>query len=205
MRRKWALIGVGVLVLCVVGMLPALAQGPDQNPIYATIDYVDQQISALLDHVTQEVARLDARIDAVGGGSAGDDFDLATGDAWTFRYDEYCDAGQCWVHLNMTTDEIPAATYHGRPIPSGHLPARGRVTTADPTSEPCYAVGDGARVLFGTPSWLMQPGDQLHINLVFFWMGTEKDQQYVVNADECGPDLDPNPQHTVLDCPVNDP
>ncbi len=215
MRNKTLLVAAAALVLFVVGLAPVFAQGPGGNPIYATIEYVDGRISelttyvdqhfaGLLDYVGQEVARLDARIDDLGGGSVGEDFGLAPGDVWTFRYDEYCNAGQCWVAVNMRADETPTATYHGRPLQPQFVPTRGHIATADPTSEPSYGAGDSQWISLGSPSWLLQPNDQFHIHLIFFWMGTEKEQQFVVNADECGPDQDPSPEHTVLDCPVRD-
>ena len=131
MRRKWALIGACVLVLCVVGMLPVLAQGPDENPIFATIEYVDQAISelatsfdqhiaALTDDIAQEVARLDARIDAVGGGSVGEDFDLPDEQDWQTQAYSRTEAGQTVVVLGLSSwdpDDLGrTCSWNGVPI-----------------------------------------------------------------------------------------
>ena len=87
MRRKWSLIAVGVLVLCVVGMVPVLAQGPGGNPIYATIEYVDQMVADVYEYIDQKVAELYAYVDAqMGGGDSAalPPWQIADGYEWTF-------------------------------------------------------------------------------------------------------------------------
>ena len=87
MRRKWLLIAVGVSVLCVVGIGPVLAQGPGGNPIFATIEYVDERISELTAYVDQKVAELYVYVDESiaeigGGGVALPSWDLPGGWEW---------------------------------------------------------------------------------------------------------------------------
>jgi len=83
------LLAVVVSVVCVVGITPVLAQGPDRNPIYATVEYVDQMVADLSGYVDQKVAELytyvDERIGEVGGGGSDElpDWRMADGYEWT--------------------------------------------------------------------------------------------------------------------------
>ena len=91
MRRRWALLGVGVLFLCAVGILPVLAQGPGGNPIFATVDYVDQKVSQLYAYIDQQVDAVYDYVDEQiggGGGVAPPAWEVAEGYEWYYAWPE---------------------------------------------------------------------------------------------------------------------
>ena len=114
-----------MLVLCLAAMTPVLAQGPQGNPIYATIEYVDQrfeelknhahqqfaelsdEIAGAYDHFAQEIDRLDGRIDQIGG-VTGPDFDLPAQEDWNVSAYTYSNSQGCVYHLlTLRTHRYP--------------------------------------------------------------------------------------------------
>jgi hypothetical protein len=224
MRRKWALVGAGVLVLCLLGILPVLAQGPDQNPIYATIEYVDQvvsemaasfdqQIAALTDDIAQEIARLDARIDAVGGGSVGEDFDLPDEQDWHIRAYSRTEAGQTVVALSLSSwdpDDLGrTCSWNGVPITqwAPDIPGVQTRAVARYNGAPLgYAVGTCNQMSFGALSYLPEVGETVEVDISFFWMGKEKQITIPITVTEppnrmphCSLSADPGSGYAPLD------
>lgn len=201
MRRKWALISVGVLVLCGVGMLPVLAQGPDQNPIYATIEYVDQRISELTDYVDQNLGDLHqsvdqqfdevwAAIDELGGGGTGPDFDLPADQDWLVDAYTYSNAQGCSApYLRVATDaygDNPAATCNWQGVsllphhpisipnyPTGQA-AAARAAARYGGEVVGYGTGGCGDILFRELEYLPAPGEAIEVDIWVFWMGAEK-------------------------------
>ena len=188
MRRKWSPIAVGVLVLCVVGIMPLTAQGPGGNPIYASIEYVDQmvadlyeyidqQIEAVLVHLGQEVARLDARIDEVGGGGGtGPDFDLPADEDWIIQAYTYSNPYGCTDPVLHIASNDPTAftgkscTWQGTDI--GNVPAR--VIATNQGQIVGYGTGSCSAISFRNDVVLPAVGETVDFDMWFLWMGTEK-------------------------------
>ena len=192
MRRKWSLIAAGVLVLCVVGIMPLMAQGPDQNPIYATIDYVDERISDLTGYVDQKVAELyvyvDERIAEIGGG-AGEDFELPGEEYWTGT--AYTCGGV--NRLALSTEYDPdnpekSCSWNGvqltHPVWGGAPRVDARAVAKYGEETAGYGVGCCKDMTFLGLSRLPEAGEIIDVEIWLFWMGTTKQTHLEV---VCGP------------------
>ena len=172
MRRKWSLIAAGVLVLCVLGMLPVLAQGPGQNPIFATIEYVDQMVAGLYEYIDQQIAAVYAYVDEQiggGGGVAPPAWELAEG------YEVDWDGEQLWlrpVPQGCVSPELSENLYvHAEVNGIAHLPDTDNVVQGS-----CYLLWI---YYVDTPDDLPESGFEME--LWFSWMGETKKATYTIS------------------------
>jgi len=167
MRRKWLLIAAGVSVLCLVGMLPVLAQGPGNNPIFATIEYVDQKVAELYAYVDEKIAEV--------GGGGGPDFDLPdqgdwTGEAYTRVEGEHTEG----VLTLYQSDPEKTCSWNGAPIHGPTALVETRAVARYDGAPLGYAYGYCGYIYFEGLSGLPPVGETVKVDVWFFWMGKEK-------------------------------
>jgi hypothetical protein len=174
MRREWLLVAVGVLVLCIVGIVPVLAQGrgPGGNPIYATIEYVDQIVGDVYEYIDQQIAAVYAYVDEQiggGGGVAAPAWQLAEG------YEVDWDGEQLWLRPVpqgcISTELGPTIWIHGEVYGIAHL-----TDTDNVVRGMCDLL---AISYVDTPDDL--PVDGFEMELWFSWMGETKKATYTVS------------------------
>jgi hypothetical protein len=207
MRREWLLVGVGVLILCVVGIVPVLAQGPDQNPILATIEYVDQAVTDLYEYIDQKVAELYAYVDEQigGGGGGGPDFDLPPAEWYSdVYYMEAPPTPQGVPYPRFTIGEPTGPTFleYGCRWNGSQMTwlVDGRALAAvQPDGPEAYGTGTCVSITFQEFPTLTG-GETIDIYVTFFWMGAVKEAHWVAN---CG-QLDPNWEFPYIECTLHD-
>ncbi len=179
MRRKWSLIVVGVLVLCVVGMVPVLAQGPGGNPIYATIEYVDQMVAELYEYIDQQIAAVYAYVDEQiggGGGVAPPSWELAEAYEWYWTWPgEDTEVFLRAAGLGCVLSESPSMPFDFNPGPAwgvAHFP------DADlHFSGSCNRVEHMARALYAEEL----PESDIEVEIWVEWLGETKYATYTVS------------------------
>lgn len=196
--KRIALLG-GVVVLLLAIPLAVTAQepgppedlGPPESPVFATIQYVDQliaavyayvdgQIAAVLGYVGQEVARLDARIDGIGGGEAGPDFEVPGPEKWgaeILTAERRLVLRTSWIQGDTCTwNGVPLVDWAMESGPIGHpwMPvyARGRATHGGNVLG--YGVGTCGGIQFDELVYVPGFGETIQVDIWLFWMGREK-------------------------------
>jgi hypothetical protein len=166
MQRRTLLIGGAAVVLFLLVAMQVFAQepGPGTNPIYATIEYV-----------AQEAARLDARIDGIGGGGAGPDFQVPGPEKW---YYEVLTAQRRLIVWNSWTpgdtctwNDVPIIDQTGMGWRSA-VQARARATHNGQVLG--YGFGTCGRLQFEELAYVPESGQTIHVDIWLFWMGTRR-------------------------------
>ena len=213
MRRKWLLIGVGVSVLCVVGILPVLAQGPGpgRNPLFATVEYVDERVAELYQYIDEQIAAVYAYVDeqiAEVGGGGGPDFDLpGPGEMWydcfTRQVDEYRTAPVLWIGV---WNPVRSCSWHGVEIwdkPGGWgVDTRAIVSyNGDPLG---YGFGNCITMDFRGLTYLPDIGETVDVDIWYYWMGKEKHTATAITVTSEPPEcsLSANADHGSAPLPV---
>lgn len=209
MKRKTLIVVGAAVILGLVALMPVFAQGPGPpaNPIYATVEYVDQrfeelksyadqqlaalsdEIAGVYDHFAQEIDRLDARIDQIGG-ATGPDFDLPAQEDWIVSAYGYSNPYGCvhdflkvktqWTPDNVATtcnwhgvELMPGALTGSIQYPTGQAsPARAIATYNGDIL--AHGVGGCPEIFFPRVQYLPSPGETIDLDIWVFWMGAEK-------------------------------
>jgi len=163
--RRWLVVGGGVCVLCLVAIVPVLAQGPGHNPVLATIEYVDQKIAEVSGYVNQEIDRLDARIDGIGSGGGGPDFE--TPESW-------------WPTVYAAEHRIELwgnwCTWNGAPLRGYNFvePVEARGIATHNGNVLGYGFGTCTSMFFDQLAYVPDVGETIQLQIWYSWMGGEE-------------------------------